>query len=589
MAQESTPNPFMQNDTGTSEGKITFLDDTSKQATSPGHIASQTPVVTQTDFAKPTMVNDDFNALVRSVSQSTPQTSQVHQIKQAAESSISRPNIASPFMTSPASEQELLQNQSLQQQIPELDVADDQLAGFWVRYAAIFIDSIILFIISTVLQYGLQSIDTEAFSNFGRSGLNMLFAWMYSCGFLYLWQGETPGKRVLGIRVVSSDQSGLSLGRIILRETLGKFLSAILFGIGYFMMPFTKRKQALHDKLAGTFVVYTDNNNGKKMKYIVFAVIGAIVALIALIVGSLSSFVLLSLGDAREKAQDAKMKSLLSSTSIEAILYTDTHESFVGFVPTALVSIPECSGQPKINIAPHGESLAVFVKSCTNPKSFICSDVFIDAKTHIVDVNPAIASSGAFTCGSIESQLESSSPELLLPPDTNISQQQINSDIPQSSAPLPETITGAETVTPSLDNVKEKVILKENDISWTAGNNAKVHINKAQIVREGAEKIVRLTFTVNTGEGGFCWQSMEMNLRLTNSSGDFMQPEKVQPACVSSFSTLVNQVIDFSMPGDQNSFDVYNQGRDASGLPKMMKLLNIAEAGDDIVITGYPQ
>lgn len=41
-----------------------------------------------------------------------------------------------------------------------------------------------------------------------------------------------------------------------LREIIGKFLSAIILGIGYLMVIWNPKKQALHDKIAKTYVVY---------------------------------------------------------------------------------------------------------------------------------------------------------------------------------------------------------------------------------------------------------------------------------------------------------------------------------------------
>jgi uncharacterized RDD family membrane protein YckC len=42
---------------------------------------------------------------------------------------------------------------------------------------------------------------------------------------------------------------------VLLRETLGKALSALILGIGFFMAGFGERRQALHDRLASTHVI----------------------------------------------------------------------------------------------------------------------------------------------------------------------------------------------------------------------------------------------------------------------------------------------------------------------------------------------
>ena len=67
-----------------------------------------------------------------------------------------------------------------------------------------------------------------------------------------LW-GHTPGKSALGIRVVGSDGRSPTLVRAIIRESLGKLLSLILW-IG-FLMTIGKQKRGLHDRISGTEVV----------------------------------------------------------------------------------------------------------------------------------------------------------------------------------------------------------------------------------------------------------------------------------------------------------------------------------------------
>jgi uncharacterized RDD family membrane protein YckC len=71
---------------------------------------------------------------------------------------------------------------------------------------------------------------------------------------LTLW-GLTIGKAVLGIRVVTATGETPGLLRVILRETLGKGCSACIVYLGFLMAIWDDRNQALHDKIAGTFVV----------------------------------------------------------------------------------------------------------------------------------------------------------------------------------------------------------------------------------------------------------------------------------------------------------------------------------------------
>lgn len=67
------------------------------------------------------------------------------------------------------------------------------------------------------------------------------------------YQG-TLGKIALGMKVVDKNGMRIDLSKAILRN-LSKILSALILGIGYFMIIFDDRKQGLHDKIADTFVV----------------------------------------------------------------------------------------------------------------------------------------------------------------------------------------------------------------------------------------------------------------------------------------------------------------------------------------------
>lgn len=65
----------------------------------------------------------------------------------------------------------------------------------------------------------------------------------------------TIGKMVFGLKVIDQDGKRLNLSKALIRY-LSKFVSAIILLIGFIMAGFDSKKQALHDKIAGTFVVY---------------------------------------------------------------------------------------------------------------------------------------------------------------------------------------------------------------------------------------------------------------------------------------------------------------------------------------------
>jgi uncharacterized RDD family membrane protein YckC len=140
-------------------------------------------------------------------------------------------------------------------------------AGFWLRVAAILVDGLIfspLSISSLLFQHWAQnavqnSDDVAAKLGLGlalmASGFFLITArWLY---FALLesspWQA-TVGKKVLGIRVTGMDGQRIGFWRATGRY-FGKFISALILCIGFMMAGWTKRKQALHDMIAGTLVV----------------------------------------------------------------------------------------------------------------------------------------------------------------------------------------------------------------------------------------------------------------------------------------------------------------------------------------------
>lgn len=64
----------------------------------------------------------------------------------------------------------------------------------------------------------------------------------------------TPGKLAVSIKVTSTDGERIGVGRALGRF-FSKILSSLILYIGYLLPLFTAYRQALHDKMAGTFVV----------------------------------------------------------------------------------------------------------------------------------------------------------------------------------------------------------------------------------------------------------------------------------------------------------------------------------------------
>jgi len=86
---------------------------------------------------------------------------------------------------------------------------------------------------------------------FSLTGIILFFSYFY----YFNVKGQTPGKRILGLKIVS--RSGVSpRPPQALTRSFGLFFSCLFFP-GFLLILFTKEKRALHDLLAGTYVVHT--------------------------------------------------------------------------------------------------------------------------------------------------------------------------------------------------------------------------------------------------------------------------------------------------------------------------------------------
>ncbi len=93
----------------------------------------------------------------------------------------------------------------------------------------------------------------------GYAGPLLMFMLAVAYVVVHLWlvstRGQSPGKIVVGIKIVRMDGSALGIRGALIREIIGKLVSSVIFYLGYIWILFDGKRQGWHDKIAGTYVV----------------------------------------------------------------------------------------------------------------------------------------------------------------------------------------------------------------------------------------------------------------------------------------------------------------------------------------------
>ena len=138
-------------------------------------------------------------------------------------------------------------------------------AGFFVRLSAYLIDWVIVGAALLMIRIPVWIASLSGTADF----LLWDFIFQYSVYDIVLYllkvayfvlltyfTGSTLGKKLLQIRVISTENRKPTFFEIVFRESVGKFLSALILYVGYIMIGADKTKRGLHDILSDTYVVY---------------------------------------------------------------------------------------------------------------------------------------------------------------------------------------------------------------------------------------------------------------------------------------------------------------------------------------------
>ena len=138
------------------------------------------------------------------------------------------------------------------------ETRDYQYAGFWLRFVAVFIDALLISLVTLPIMlmiYGTSYLETDdSFAGFWDALIQSVLPIAFS---IFFWQKyrATPGKLALKLEVID-EKTG---GTMSFWQSVGRYFCYILSGVilmlGFIWAAFDKKKRALHDIICGTLVV----------------------------------------------------------------------------------------------------------------------------------------------------------------------------------------------------------------------------------------------------------------------------------------------------------------------------------------------
>jgi len=131
-------------------------------------------------------------------------------------------------------------------------------AGFWMRFWAYLLDLLVIGSLNGIVIYPIfRALDLSLNKANMFAPVSIVTAIIFYVYFVLMTRffGQTLGKMVFGLRVISLHDQKLSWGAIIFREWIGRFISGTII-ILYVVVGFLPKKQGIHDLFADTTVIH---------------------------------------------------------------------------------------------------------------------------------------------------------------------------------------------------------------------------------------------------------------------------------------------------------------------------------------------
>jgi uncharacterized RDD family membrane protein YckC len=135
---------------------------------------------------------------------------------------------------------------------------DYKFAGFWMRFWAYLLDIVVIGSINRIIVYPIFRLFDLPLSEANIfAPVSIITAIVFYAYFVLMTKyfGQTLGKMVFGLKVVSLHDDKLNWSTIMFREWIGRFISGTIL-ILYIVVGILPKKQGIHDLFADTTVVH---------------------------------------------------------------------------------------------------------------------------------------------------------------------------------------------------------------------------------------------------------------------------------------------------------------------------------------------
>lgn len=149
---------------------------------------------------------------------------------------------------------------------PEVDTGELRYAGFWRRFVAAMVDALLIVAVTTPLLlwiYGVEYYTAEAeLDEFKlvHGPADFIISYVLpaiATVLFWIYRQATPGKMLLSLKIVDAKTLAPPRGWQAWVRYFGYIPSSLALCLGFLWVAWDERKQAWHDKMAGTLVIRT--------------------------------------------------------------------------------------------------------------------------------------------------------------------------------------------------------------------------------------------------------------------------------------------------------------------------------------------